>query len=150
MRFLRFSHWAVKALVIGKLRGIFIAGKRKPMQILICCLMSPKVLLDRNNYKRFSFCPWLWRFPAMFCHAGPSSLPFLAGCFKSKYRRMDCSFNWSYINYGELRCVSVMIALKAMNLKFQLVIPPLVITLKLAICSALVICSVNCDYVECW
>ena len=43
----------------------------------------------------------------------------------------------------------VMIALKAMNLKFQLVIPPLVITLKLAICSALVICFGNCDYVEC-
>ena len=25
--------------------------------------------------------------------------------------------NWSYINYGELRCVSVLIALKAMILK---------------------------------
>ena len=29
-------------------------------------------------------------------------------------RRMDCSLNWSYINYGELRCVSVLIAHKAM------------------------------------
>ena len=36
-------------------------------------------------------------------------------------RRMNCSFkNWSYINYGELRCDSVMISLKAMNFKLQL------------------------------
>ena len=33
----------------------------------------------------------------------------------------DRSLNWSYINYGELRCVSVLIALKAMILKLQLV-----------------------------
>ena len=78
-------------------------------------------ILDLHNYKRFYFCPWMLRFPAMFCHAGPCSLAFLARCqiltdshfqiqsFKS--RRMDCS----YINYGELRCDSVMISLKAMN-----------------------------------
>ena len=29
---------------------------------------SPKCLLDGINYKRFSFCPWMWRFPAMFSH----------------------------------------------------------------------------------
>ena len=25
--------------------------------------------LDPNNYKRFSFSPWMWRFSTMFCHA---------------------------------------------------------------------------------
>ena len=40
---------------------------------------SGNCLLDLNNFKRFSFWPWMWRFPAMFCHAGPSSLAFLAG-----------------------------------------------------------------------
>ena len=34
---------------------------------------------------------------------------------------MDFSLNWSYINYEELRCDSVMIALKAMNSQLQLV-----------------------------
>ena len=29
----------------------------------------PKCLLDPNNYKQFSFSPWMWRFPTMFCHA---------------------------------------------------------------------------------
>ena len=24
------------------------------------CLISPECLLDRNNYKRFSFCSWMW------------------------------------------------------------------------------------------
>ena len=42
--------------------------------------------------------------------------------FRSKSRRMDCSLNWSYINYGELRCDPVMIALKAMNFKLELVL----------------------------
>ena len=41
--------------------------------------------------------------------------------YRSKSRRMGCSLNWSYINYGELRCDSVMIALKTMNYKLQLV-----------------------------
>ena len=39
---------------------------------------SPKWLLDRNNYKRFPFCPWMWRFPAMFSHY--HFLAFLTGC----------------------------------------------------------------------
>ena len=43
------------------------------------CVISPKCLLDLNNSKPFSFCPWMSLFPAMFCHAGPSSLAFLAG-----------------------------------------------------------------------
>ena len=42
-----------------------------------------KCLLDLNNYKRFSLCPWKWRFPAMFCHAGPSSLVFFVACVAS-------------------------------------------------------------------
>ena len=55
---------------------------------------SGDCLLDLNNFKRFSFWPWMWRFPAMFCHAGPSSLAFLAGRIViSKSRRMDCSLN---------------------------------------------------------
>ena len=29
----------------------------------------PKCLLDPNDYKQFSFSPWMWRFPTMFCHA---------------------------------------------------------------------------------
>ena len=45
------------------------------------CVISPKCLLDLNNSKPFSFCPWMSLFPAMFCHAGPSSLAFLAGWF---------------------------------------------------------------------
>ena len=43
------------------------------------CVISPKCLLDLNNSKPVSFCPWMSLFPAMFCHAGPSSLAFLAG-----------------------------------------------------------------------
>ena len=69
---------------------------------------SGDCLLDLNNFKRFSFSPWMWRFPAMFCHAGPSSLAFLARQIAiSKSRRMDCSLNENYIIYGELRCDSV-------------------------------------------
>ena len=34
---------------------------------------------------------------------------------------MYCSLNLSYINYGELRCNSVIISLKTMNFKLQLV-----------------------------
>ena len=58
----------------------------------------------------------------MFCHAGSNSLAFLAGCLKilTDVIRIDCSLNWSYINHGYLRCVSVLIALKAMILKVQL------------------------------
>ena len=40
---------------------------------------SRDCLLDLNNFKRFPFWPWMWRFSAMFCHAGPRSLTFLAG-----------------------------------------------------------------------
>ena len=29
----------------------------------------PKCLLDPNNYKQFSFSPWMWRFPTMVCNA---------------------------------------------------------------------------------
>ena len=47
------------------------------------CLISPKCLLDLHNSKRFSLCPWMWLFPARFCYAGPSSLPFAAGCLNS-------------------------------------------------------------------
>ena len=94
------------------------------------CIIFPKCLLDLNNYNWFSFCPWKWQFPAMFSHDGPSLLAFLAGClkfsriviFRFKSRRMDCSLNWSYINYGELRCDPVMIALKAMNFKLEFVL----------------------------
>ena len=43
------------------------------------CVISPKCLLALNNSKPFSFCPWMSLFPSMFCHAGPSSLAFLAG-----------------------------------------------------------------------
>ena len=45
-----------------------------------CGLISPKRLLDLNNSKRFSLCQWTWLFSPMFCHAGLSSLTFLAGC----------------------------------------------------------------------
>ena len=45
------------------------------------CLISPKCLLDLNSYKWFSICLWMWRFPAMFRHAEPSSSAFLEGCF---------------------------------------------------------------------
>ena len=43
------------------------------------CLISPKCLLDLNNAKPFSSCPWMSLFPAKFCYAGPSSLAFLGG-----------------------------------------------------------------------
>ena len=33
---------------------------------------------------------------------------------RSTFQRMDCTLNWSYINYGELHCDSVKIADKAM------------------------------------
>ena len=53
-----------------------------------------------------------------FCHAGPSSLVFLQDVkfsrmviHRSKFRRMDCSLNWSYFKHGELRCESGKIAL---------------------------------------
>ena len=49
------------------------------------------------------FCLWMWWFPTMFCHAGPSSLMFLQGVkfswiviHRSKFRRMDCGLNRSY------------------------------------------------------
>ena len=60
--------WNVKLFNAAKLR-------------VLGCLISSKCLLDLNNYKRFSFCPWKWRFPVMFCHVGLSSLAFLAGCY---------------------------------------------------------------------
>ena len=41
--------------------------------------------------------------------------------YRSKSRRMDCSFNWSYISYGELLCDAVMMALKTMNFKLPIV-----------------------------
>ena len=47
------------------------------------CLIFPKCLLDLHNSKRFSLCPCMWLFPARFCHAGPSSLPFTARCLNS-------------------------------------------------------------------
>ena len=57
--------------------------------------------------------------PAMFCHAGPSLFVVFSGClflalgiYRSKFRRMDCSLNRSYINQGELHCDKI--ALKAM------------------------------------
>ena len=47
----------------------------------------------------------------MFCLPGTSSLAFLVGRIViSISRRMDCSLNENYINYGELRCDSVMTA----------------------------------------
>ena len=54
-------------------------------------------------------------FPAMLCHAGPSSLVFFFSrdvkfsrivIYRSKFRRMDCTLNWSYIHYGGLHCDS--------------------------------------------
>ena len=49
-----------------------------------------------------------------FCHAGPSSLVFLQDVkfsrgviHRSKFRRMDFSWNWSFFKHGELRCESV-------------------------------------------
>ena len=64
------------------------------IRVLGCLISQAICLLDLNNFKRFSFWPWMWCFPAMFCHAGPSSLAFLAGrVVISKSRRMDCSFN---------------------------------------------------------
>ena len=69
-----------------------------------------KVPPGSEEFKRFSFCPWMWRFPAIFCHAVKFSRMVI---FRSKSRRMDCSLNRSYINHRELRCDSVMIALKA-------------------------------------
>ena len=172
-------------------------------------------LLDVNNFKQFSFWPRMWQFPAMFCLPGTSSLAFLVGRIViSISRRMDCSLNENYINYGELRCDSVMTAhefeLPLVFLEImwvfglECVVPPLVITFEKAyicnslatvllfplcdqarptmvsvlhanliscrvgfllsccyksnssylfcdvICSALVICSANCDYVKCW
>ena len=47
------------------------------------CLIFPKGLLVLHNSKRFSLCPWMWLFPARFCHAGPGSLPFSAGRLNS-------------------------------------------------------------------
>ena len=56
------------------------------------------------------------------CNVLSRSLAFLADSdFQIKSRRMDCSLNLSYINYGELRCNSVIISLKTMNFKLQLV-----------------------------
>ena len=56
-------------------------------------------------------------FPGMFCHDGPSSLVFFfcffcgvikilsdTVIFRSKFQRMDCTLNLSYIIYGELYC----------------------------------------------
>ena len=56
-------------------------------------------------------------FPAMFCHAEPSSLVFFFFCrmlnflgsiviYTSKFQRVDCTLNWSYIHYGGLHCDS--------------------------------------------
>ena len=59
--------WNVKLFNAAKLR-------------VLGCLISPKCLPNLNNYEWFSFCSWKWRFPVMFCHAGLSSLAFLAGC----------------------------------------------------------------------
>ena len=89
------------------------------------CLISPKCLLDLNNSKPFPSCPWMSLFPAMFCHAGPSSLAFLGGrivIYRSKSQRSVLFLKLKLnINYGEFRSDSVMIALKAMNSKLQLV-----------------------------
>ena len=45
----------------------------KKCKVLYCgwlrvlgCLIFPKCLLDLNNSKRFSLCPWMWLFPARF------------------------------------------------------------------------------------
>ena len=67
-------------------------------------LISPKCLLELNNYKRFCFCPWMWRF-----------LQISKNGLKLKHQHS------SYINFGELRCYPVMIALKAMNFKLELI-----------------------------
>ena len=55
---------------------------------MICPLMQEHFLFGLfRNVKflitGFSLCPWMWLFPARFCHAGPSSLVFLAGCLNS-------------------------------------------------------------------
>ena len=54
----------------------------------------------------------------MVCHVGPSSLGFffVGGggevkfsrilIYRSKFRRMDCTLDWSYIHYGGLHCDS--------------------------------------------
>ena len=106
-------------------------------------------LLDVNNFKQFSFWPRMWQFPAMFCLPGTSSLAFLVGRIViSISRRMDCSLNENYINYGELRCDSVMTAHEfELPLVFlgimwvfglECVVPPLVITFEKAyICNSL-------------
>ena len=61
----------------------------------------------------------------MFCHAGPSWLAFLGGpivIYRSKSQRSVLFLKLKLnISYGEFRSDSVMIALKAMNFKLQLV-----------------------------
>ena len=78
-------------------------------------LLATKVLMPFNLFPSVS---WIWitksdfllslglRWFPVFCHAGPSSLVFFVlFCFKfsriviyrSKFRRMGCTLNWSYI-----------------------------------------------------
>ena len=74
-----------------------------------------------NFLQAIFFCPWMWcdGFLQRVCHAGPSSLVFLQDVkcsriviHRPKFRRIDCSLNWSYFKHGELRCESVKIALR--------------------------------------
>ena len=119
------------------------------------CLISSKCLLDLNNSKPFSFCPWLSLFTAMFCHAGPSSLAFLAGWLilmdsdlqmsKSRRSGLQLKLKLHQLSWRITMWLTVMTALRAMNSKLQLVflrimrvfvlervIAPLVITFELA------------------
>ena len=109
---------------------------------------SGDCLLDLNNLKRFSFRPWMWRFPAMFCHAGPSSLAFLSGRIViSKSRRMDCSLKlklhqlWRTAMWFSHDC-SWILTIACFSGVFpslsECVVPPLVITFEKAyICNSL-------------
>ena len=64
---------------------LFNFSKVPPGRIWIILSRNPSLMGSCS--KRFSLCPstgwWMWLFPARFCHAGPSSLAFLAGCLNS-------------------------------------------------------------------
>ena len=108
------------------LRLLFLAG-------MICPLMQSSIFFDLFWNVKFFISARLksclifskvppgseWWFSAMFCPAEPRSLVFFTGCFeilkivinRSRFQIMDSSLNWSFINFGELCCGSVMIAL---------------------------------------
>ena len=64
------------------------------------CFISPDCLLDLNNFKRFSLCPWMWLFAAMFCHAKAQLVSFFSRILNS-HRYCFTELNQQDVDWNE-------------------------------------------------